>query len=1329
MKKRLLSVLLTVAMCTSLLPTAAFAADGTTTPTGDQTIMWGTSGIANPVAPSSSDENALYTYDYVYYGNYKQTSNGGSGYNTDPIKWRVLDADNSYKESENGENKNGLFLLSDIVLDQQVWNRDSGGEQYRNYGTSYIRDWLNGTTSGKFLYDAFSGGEQAGISTTYVETKDVEANEDPTNIFKTTPTADKIFLLSNEDVQNKEYGFGNDASRISRYSAYAKKEGVYVDADEDGAKWWLRSPGSYDYNVLAAHVYGHGIHGYGGDGVDSNNTGVRPAFHLDRNSVLFTSAAAGGKSDTVDAALTASGAYTGNEWKVTLLDSGRSGFTASVSSISGDDVIINYSGAATGNNEFISAIIKSYHSDEVKYYGRLAQVTSDNGTVTLTLPSDFDVDTDMLCVFNEQYNGDYMTDYASQPIQMIFCVIKSTDLNFSGDVYAYRGQDYTATLTAPTGDSNTVYRLPDDVRVTIGNTELVEGEDTFFFDRATGALTIHAAAITDDITIYATAKKYAVEVTNSDGNYDFGTETYGYSSVTARTMTIKNMGNQTLAVTLPDASSDSFDITFSSAATSLAPGETLTVTVKPKDGLNASTSTYTKDLEIGITGASTNDLKQTISASFTVNKAEWTGGTTATGETKYGTTGTVDLTALLADGFVLGEITKSDNDSVLADTPTVSKGVLTFKFKNDQSLINKTAAITVPVTSSTNYKPYNIVVTVTVLDKNAQTVSFANASVSKTYGDAPFTVAATHSVGDGAVTYESSDTDVATVDGNGKVSILKASDTPVTITATTAETTDYSEASASYTLTVGKKALTVQPKAVTVYVNASEPTFELAYSGLVGTDSTTPSEAPTFKVYKSDGTTEISAADAVKTAGTYIIKWENKDATTFAGAGNYDITKAETAELKVNTRPSTGGGSTPPTPPSTPVTVAISGDENSIDVDASVQGDKATIDEVDLDHLDTVIGEDVQVGVVTIDFSTLDKELTVVEIPADMVHQIADAVADPNNNADSLEVVFSDGTSIEFDAVALGEKSAQAGGLDITISILPATKAEVNDKQKNAIGGRPFYDISVTSGGEHISDMGGKITVHVPYELKKGEKAEGIVVYYVDEYGNKERCETSYDSQKKRVNWKTDHLSLYMIAYEEVETPVQPVVPAENPFKDVSETDWFYNAVMFVYENGLMSGVDENHFGPYWNTTRGMITTIIWRLEGKPAAASLPFADVDADMYYADAIAWAAENGIVSGYDSVTFGPDDNITREQLASILWRYAKYKGYDVSVGEDTNILSYEDAFSISEYAIPAMQWACGAGIISGNDDGTLNPTGYAQRAHAAQMLMKFMNNTVE
>ena len=121
----------------------------------------------------------------------------------------------------------------------------------------------------------------------------------------------------------------------------------------------------------------------------------------------------------------------------------------------------------------------------------------------------------------------------------------------------------------------------------------------------------------------------------------------------------------------------------------------------------------------------------------------------------------------------------------------------------------------------------------------------------------------------------------------------------------------------------------------------------------------------------------------------------------------------------------------------------------------------------------------------------------------------------------------------------------------------------------------------------------------------------------------------------------------------------------------------------------------------------------------------MPFTDVAEGRYYYNAILWAQTNGIVGGYGGGLFGPDDPITREQLAAILWHYAMRKGMDVSVGEDTNILSYDDAFDISEYAIPAIQWACGDGVMQGSD-GYLNPKGSATRAHVAQMLMRFLEN---
>ena len=185
----------------------------------------------------------------------------------------------------------------------------------------------------------------------------------------------------------------------------------------------------------------------------------------------------------------------------------------------------------------------------------------------------------------------------------------------------------------------------------------------------------------------------------------------------------------------------------------------------------------------------------------------------------------------------------------------------------------------------------------------------------------------------------------------------------------------------------------------------------------------------------------------------------------------------------------------------------------------------------------------------------------------------------------------------------------------------------------------------------------------------------------------------------------------------------------ELPFTDVRGDDWFYDDVAYVYENGLMNGTSETTFSPYISTTRGMIVTILYRMEGRPAVfEACPFTDVKAGAYYERAIVWAAENGIVKGYGNGCFGPDDQITREQMAAILYRYAKNRGLDVSVGENTNILSYDDALDISEYAVPAMQWACGAQIIHGAD-GRLTPGAKATRAQVAAILHRFCENVLK
>ena len=177
------------------------------------------------------------------------------------------------------------------------------------------------------------------------------------------------------------------------------------------------------------------------------------------------------------------------------------------------------------------------------------------------------------------------------------------------------------------------------------------------------------------------------------------------------------------------------------------------------------------------------------------------------------------------------------------------------------------------------------------------------------------------------------------------------------------------------------------------------------------------------------------------------------------------------------------------------------------------------------------------------------------------------------------------------------------------------------------------------------------------------------------------------------------------------------------PFTDVHKSDWFYDYVKYVYEKGLFKGVTPTLFAPDDNLTRAMLVTVLYRAEGSPEMTKPSgFEDVAADTYYTAAVAWAAENGIVYGVSETLFEPETNITREQIAAILYRYASFKGYDVTVGEDTNILSYEDFAEISEYAIEPLAWTAGTGILAGRTASTLNPQENATRAEAATVLKR-------
>ncbi len=224
-------------------------------------------------------------------------------------------------------------------------------------------------------------------------------------------------------------------------------------------------------------------------------------------------------------------------------------------------------------------------------------------------------------------------------------------------------------------------------------------------------------------------------------------------------------------------------------------------------------------------------------------------------------------------------------------------------------------------------------------------------------------------------------------------------------------------------------------------------------------------------------------------------------------------------------------------------------------------------------------------------------------------------------------------------------------------------------------------------------------------------------------------CTEAYDFNTK----VTKNITLYAKWTEEETTePVDPQpTPGtepepdkwENPFNDVAGNDWFYDAVQYAVKNGLFGGVTKTEFAPNEAITRGMLVTVLWRAEGQPVVNYLmTFEDVDQNAYYAEAVRWAASQGIVLGHSDKEFAPDDLISREQLAAILERYADFKG--IATDETGDLARFTDAAQVSGWALGNVQWAVGAGLITGRNDGSLDPQGSATRAEAAAILQRFL-----
>ena len=427
MRKRILSLMLCCVMLLGLMPTTAFA-EGT-----GKAIQLGTSGIFGYDTAKGGTG-----YDYIYMGSY----------NSSPVKWRVLDDQTNFDSNGDGTNETGLFLLSEDLL-----GSGGRGDVYFDGTSPYSNAWQGSDAQAWCNTFESSNLDSLELAAILATTKSDDAFTSSThNVSFAASTnilnSDQVFFLSAEEAVNSEYGFTDDAARIAKYGNSA-------------STWWLRSPYA-DFTSSTGLVDGYGRVYDGGVGL---GWAARPAFNLNLNSVLFTSAAVGGKPD---GGLTTISEYSGNEWKLTLKDSSRSNFAVTSAAVTaytnGSTVEISYTGAKTGANEYISALLVDDNGNPT-YYGRSnAPLTETDGTAQLSVPAGFAEGNYMLKVFNEQYNGNYKTDYASDFTDISLTVKKRVDEQFSltpGGRYYFDLSGESIPGTANSGNSFGAVSLPD----------------------------------------------------------------------------------------------------------------------------------------------------------------------------------------------------------------------------------------------------------------------------------------------------------------------------------------------------------------------------------------------------------------------------------------------------------------------------------------------------------------------------------------------------------------------------------------------------------------------------------------------------------------------------------------------------------------------------------------------------------------------------------------------------------------------------------------------------------------------------------------------------
>lgn len=722
-----------------------------------------------------------------------------------------------------------------------------------------------------------------------------------------------------------------------------------------------------------------------------------------------------------------------------------------------------------------------------------------------------------------------------------------------------------------------------------------------------------------------------------------------------------NTVTENLMVTVSAKNITGADITLGDALTYTGQEQTQQIASVTVDGLTVTTyeisgNTGTDADTYTLTVTGTGNFTGTATKEWTIAKANYDGITGVSGTVLANWPDKVTLPTIPA-GASYGAASTTDDLTGLSIEGSV------LSYTGGESIAEgQEYEITVPVNGGQNYVDYEITVTLTGTDKQVLTITGVTAQ-GGTYNGQPYqgytgTPSAEGFTGEFVVTYKTTDR-AAPVDAG-------------TYTVTIAIPEDNAQYVGSMDLqfTIAPKPLTVSAPSASVHVGDSAPELALTYTGLVDGDSVTPSDTPTFTITKSDNT-EITLADAVKTAGTYTITWSNEGITTFPNGTNYDITKNPAGTLKVSNRPVT-----PAPTPSGPSTGGSDGwTEIEDEVDETPSGSTVTVDmngttEVPAEVFEAVAGKDVTLE---LDMGGGVKwEINGQDIPTDL-----------------------DFTDLDL-------------GVSLNTSDIPVDVINMVTGEKSTV------QLSLAHDGE----FGFTLTLTAPV----GTENKGLWanLYHYNTTKKQMLFETSAQVDSSgNVALKFTHASEYAIVLDESSH--------ELPFTDTAKGAWYQGAVEYVYRNGIMTGTSATTFSPNTAMNRAMVAQILYNLEGQPTVTGESTFTDSNTHWAAKAIAWAQKTGVVSGYGNNTFRPNQAVTREELAQMLYNYAEYKQYDLTASGD--LIAFPDGNNVQGWAKTAMSWANGNQLINGFEDDTLRPGGDSTRAQAASILMNFDVNLVE